>query len=172
MNTTLVLGGARSGKSRHAESLLAGAAGARPRIYIATAEALDAEMRDRIRKHRERRGPAWETVEAPLRLPEAIAEAASGGAAVLADCLTLWVSNLMHSGRNVGAETENLIAVLEMVTTPVVLVSNEVGLGIVPENKLARAFRDHGGEVNQRVAAASDRVVFVAAGLPLILKGS
>lgn len=168
---TLVLGGARSGKSRYAESLVEGEPG--DCIYIATAEAGtagDAEMADRIRRHRARRGARWRTLEEPLALAEALAPAAGPGCAVLVDCLTLWLANLMAAGRDVDGETENLVAALAGVRGAVVLVSNEVGHGIVPENALARAFRDHAGALHQAVAAASDRVVMVTAGLPLVLK--
>ncbi|MBX6323959.1 MAG: bifunctional adenosylcobinamide kinase/adenosylcobinamide-phosphate guanylyltransferase, partial [Rhodospirillaceae bacterium] len=125
---TLVLGGARSGKSRYAESLLAGHAGRR--LYVATAEAGDEEMAERIRRHRARRGAAWETVEAPLDLPQALA--AAGAAAVLVDCLTLWLSNLIHARRDPEAATAALVAALAARRGPVVLVSTEVGWGIVP----------------------------------------
>jgi len=162
---TLVLGGARSGKSRYAEALLANAS---PRTYLATAEPGDAEMTERIRRHREQRGPAWATREAPIELPEAI-RAETG--ALLVDCLTLWVSNLMVRNRDLESAAEQLCGAIRRPGGPVVLVSNEVGLGIVPENALARAFRDHAGRLNQRVAAIADRVLFVAAGLPLALKG-
>lgn len=161
--TTLVLGGARSGKSAYAEALLAGA----PALYLATGQALDAEMAERIRLHRDRRGPDWQTHEEPLDLAQALDGAARP---VLVDCLTLWISNLMHAGRDVDAECARLCEVLAAPAGPVVLVSNEVGLGLVPETALGRAFRDHQGRVNQRVAQACRRVVFVAAGLPLVLK--
>jgi len=164
---TLVLGGARSGKSRFAESLVEGHAG--PRVYLATAEAGDAEMAARIRRHRARRGAGWTTIEAPLELPRALA-AAPGDAAILVDCLTLWLSNLMAAARDVERETQALLEVLPRRASPVVFVSNEVGLGIVPDNALARAFRDHAGRLHQTVAAAADRVYFVAAGLPLLMK--
>ncbi len=164
----LVLGGARSGKSRYAESLVEGQPG--DWVYIATAEASDAEMADRIRRHRARRGERWRTVEEPLALAAALAPAAEPGCAVLVDCLTLWLANLMAAGRDVDGETENLVAALGGIGGPVVLVSNEVGHGIVPENALARAFRDHAGALHQAVAAASDRVVMVTAGLPMVLK--
>jgi len=170
---TLVLGGARSGKSRHAESLIdsALAAGAyEGATYIATAEALDAEMAARIAEHRRRRGNAWRTVEAPLDLVAALAAHADPARPVLVDCLTLWLSNLMGDGRDVDAETTALAAVLQDLAAPAVLVSNEVGLGIVPDNALAREFRDRAGRVNQRMAELADRVVFVAAGLPIELK--
>lgn len=161
---TLVLGGARSGKSRHAEGLAATYA---EKTYIATAEAFDDEMRGRIARHRAQRGDGWETVEAPLALSDAIA-AARGF--VLVDCITVWIGNLMHHARDVEAELDRLIAVLEQMESRVVLVSNEVGLSIVPENAMARRFRDLQGIANQRLAERADEVVFVAAGLPLTLK--
>jgi adenosylcobinamide kinase / adenosylcobinamide-phosphate guanylyltransferase len=163
--SVLLLGGARSGKSRYAEALLADAS---PRTYIATAEARDAEMAERIRRHREQRGPVWTTREAPLDLPAAIR---SETGALLVDCLTLWLSNLMTQERDIDGATEELCAAIRRPGGPVVLVSNEVGLGIVPENALARAFRDHAGRLHQHVAAVADRVIFIAAGLPLALKG-
>jgi adenosylcobinamide kinase/adenosylcobinamide-phosphate guanylyltransferase len=165
---TLVLGGARSGKSRFAESLIAGHPG-RP-VYLATAEAGDAEMVERIRRHRARRGDGWTTVEEPLALPPALESAARDNAAVLVDCLSLWLSNLMAAERDVAREAQALVEVLPRLGAPVVFVSNEVGLGIVPDNALARAFRDHAGFLHQIVAAAADRVYFVAAGLPVLLK--
>ena len=170
---TLVLGGARSGKSRHAESLVE--ASGLARTYIATAQALDAEMAERIRHHRERRaGAGWTTIEAPLDLVGALAGAARPRTAVLIDCLTLWLTNVLllaeDGGRDVVAEIATLADRLPRLDGPVVLVANEVGLGIVPDNALARAFRDHAGRLNQAVAAVAQRVVFVAAGLPLVLK--
>ncbi len=164
---SLVLGGARSGKSAHAESLVSSMAG--EPVYVATAEAHDAEMEARISAHRERRGECWTTVEAPLDLADAVLGAS--GKPVLVDCLTLWLSNLLAADRDIAAETDRLLAALRVAASPVVLVSNEVGLGIVPDNALARNFRDLQGGLNQTVAAAADRVVFVAAGLPLVLKG-
>ena len=167
----LVLGGARSGKSRHAEALTM-AAGPAPWVYIATAEAGDEEMRTRISHHRERRGPGWHTVEAPLDLCGALSGATGVGSCILVDCLTLWLANLMAADRDLAAEQAALTDVLQSVSraVPVVLVSNEVGLGIVPDNALARAFRDAAGRLNQAVAAACDHAVFMAAGLPMILK--
>lgn len=167
-NVTLVLGGARSGKSAHAERLIEAAAGGG--IYLATAEAGDDEMARRIRTHRARRGPSWITVEEPLELAAALARHAAAGRPVLVDCLTLWLSNLMAAGRDVARERGELVAALAALPGPVVLVSNEVGLGLVPETPLGRAFRDDAGRLNQAVAAAADRVVFVAAGIPLTLK--
>lgn len=165
---TLVLGGARSGKSRFAESLFAATPG--PWIYLATGEAGDAEMAARIRHHRERRGEGWITIEETLDLSDALHGAAGKGRAILVDCLTLWVSNLMAAGRDVTAETKCLIAALPQVAAPIIFVANEVGFGIVPDNALARAFRDDAGSVNQAIAAAADRVYFIAAGLPLVMK--
>jgi len=163
---TLILGGARSGKTAHA--LAAAEATGRGLVMIATAEALDAEMAERIARHRAERGPRWRTIEATLDLAGALARVSAGETAVV-DCLTLWVSNLMHAERDLEAEAARLIAALP--GRDMVLVSNEVGLGIVPDNALARRFRDAAGRLNQQVAAAADRVVFVAAGLPLVLKG-
>ncbi len=164
---TLVLGGARSGKSAYAEALLASQT---MPVYLATGQAGDAEMAARIAAHRQRRGVQWSTVEAPLDLAGALRAHAIAGRAVLVDCLTLWVSNLMGAGRDVAAETEQLGAALPTLAAPVVFVANEVGLGIVPDNALARQFRDHAGRVNQRLAQLCQRVVFIAAGLPMVLK--
>jgi len=165
---TLVLGGAASGKSRYAESLVERAASAR--VYLATAEARDAEMVERIRRHRARRGSTWRTVEAPLELVPALRGQAAPGAAVLVDCLTLWLSNLMGAGRDADKEADALVAALPELGGPVVFVSNEVGLGIVPDNALARRFRDTAGRLHAALAAAAEAVAFVAAGLPLHLK--
>ena len=166
-NLTLVLGGARSGKSRHAESLIA--VGPPPWVYVATAEPLDDEMTARIAAHRARRGADWRDVEAPRDLPGALARNAAGGA-VLVDCLTLWLSNLMLADADIEAETARLESALASMAAPVVLVSNEVGSGIVPDNALARRFRDAQGRLNQRIAARADRVVLMVAGLPLVVK--
>jgi adenosylcobinamide kinase / adenosylcobinamide-phosphate guanylyltransferase len=165
---TLVLGGARSGKSAHAERLLTALPA--PWAYIATAEPLDDEMRDRIASHKARRGEGWAAYDVPVELVGALTGVAAD-APCLVDCLTLWVSNLMHQRRNVVEETVALTKALSKRKKPCVLVSNEVGLGIVPDNALARAFRDEAGRLNQHIAAAADRVIFVAAGLPLVLKG-
>ena len=164
---TLVLGGARSGKSRYAESLFAGRL---EPIYLATAQAGDAEMTARIRHHQQRRGDRWQTVEEPLDLVLALEMHARPGRAILVDCLTLWLTNVLLADLDVEAECERLASHLVGLNAPVVFVSNEVGLGIVPDNALTRAFRDHAGWLNQKVAARCQRVVFVAAGLPLLLK--
>jgi adenosylcobinamide kinase/adenosylcobinamide-phosphate guanylyltransferase len=164
---TLVLGGTRSGKSRYAESLIT--ALPPPWTYVATAEAGDAEMAERIALHRERRGKDWQTVEAPDDLATALAGIGSD-APVLVDCLTLWLSNRMLTGADVEPEAARLEAALNNRRGAVVLVSNEVGSGIVPGNPLARRFRDLQGRLNQRMAARADRVVLMVAGLPLIVK--
>lgn len=164
---TFVLGGARSGKSRFAEELIERSA--HPALYLATAEPRDDEMRARIAAHRARRGAHWTTVEEPLELVNTLL--AEAGRPVLIDCLTLWVANLLGAERDIGFEIERLLVVLPQVKAPLVMVANEVGLGIVPENALARAFRDHAGRLNQGIARLAQRVVFVAAGLPLALKG-
>ncbi len=165
---TLVLGGARSGKSRYAERLVEGAASGG--TYCATAEAGDAEMTRRIAAHRARRGPFWHTVETPLALAPVIAGEATSKRPLLIDCLTLWLSNLLLAGKPVEDETAALCGALRLAAGPVVLVANEVGMGLVPETPLGRRFRDAAGRLNQEVAALADRVVFVAAGLPLVLK--
>jgi adenosylcobinamide kinase/adenosylcobinamide-phosphate guanylyltransferase len=165
---TLILGGARSGKSRYAERLVERAAVCG--TYCATAEAGDAEMAARIAAHRARRGPFWRTVETPLALAPTILSEAAPKRPLLVDCLTLWLSNLLLAGMRPGVEAGVLCCALQRTTGPVVLVANEVGMGLVPETPLGRRFRDAAGCLNQEVAALADRVVFVAAGLPLVLK--
>ena len=170
---SLVLGGARSGKSTYAEKLATGTlfGGApRPALYIATAEAGDVEMATRIMAHRARRGANWTTIEAPLALDEAIVANAEAGRPILVDCLTLWLSNLMHAGRDLDEAADDLVRALDGLAAPVVFVSNEVGLGIVPETPLGRAFRDAQGRLNMRMAERADRVISMTAGLPLVLK--
>jgi adenosylcobinamide kinase/adenosylcobinamide-phosphate guanylyltransferase len=164
---TLVLGGARSGKSRHAEALVT--ALPQPWFYIATGEPRDNEMAARIAEHRARRGAQWQTIEAPRDLAAALATVPAG-ATVLIDCLTLWLSNVMLAGADVEAETGRFERALSGRTGPVILVANEVGLGIVPENALARRFRDAAGRVNQRLASVADRVVLLVAGIPVKVK--
>ena len=166
----LVLGGRRSGKSRFAEDLVLSSG--RSPVYIATATPGDGEMSARIAAHRTRRGGAWRTIETPLLLADAVRGAARDGSAVLVDCLTLWLANLMEAGLDIAAETAGLIATLEAASGPVVIVSNEVGGGIIPDNALARRYSDAHGLLNQRIAAAVGRVVLTVAGQPLLLKPS
>ena len=167
---TLVLGGARSGKSRYAEHLVEGAATAG--TYCATAEARDAEMAARITEHRARRGRFWRPVEAPLELAATIAGESAAERPLLVDCLTLWLSNLMLAEKALDGEFGRLHRTLRGAAGPVVLVANEVGLGLVPNTPLGREFRDAAGRLNQEIAGLCNRVVFVAAGLPLVLKGA
>ncbi len=170
---TLVLGGARSGKSTHAERLVTGTlhGGApRPAVYIATAEAGDVEMATRIMAHRARRGVGWTTIEEPLKLADVLEQEAARGQPMLVDCLTLWLSNLMHAGEDVDQATDELVQSLDDHNQPVVFVSNEVGLGIVPDTPLGRSFRDAMGRLNMRIAERADRVILMAAGLPLVMK--
>jgi len=163
---TLILGGAKSGKSKYAETIVTALPA--PWIYVATAEALDDDMRRRIAAHRARRGTGWVTVEAPLDLPRAIATDAA--APVLVDCLTLWVSNLLLGGRDIGAATAELDAAFDARCAPTVFVANEVGLGIVPDTALAREFRDRAGSLHQHLAARANAVLFMVAGLPMRVK--
>ncbi|WP_300380723.1 bifunctional adenosylcobinamide kinase/adenosylcobinamide-phosphate guanylyltransferase [Henriciella sp.] len=168
MAITLILGGARSGKSRRAQALAEAAGPAR--VYMATAEALDSEMADRIARHQQERGEGWRTIEARLDLAFPLEKEIRPGEIVLVDCLTLWLSNLMHHERDVEAEVQALCERLQCTGHDIILVSNEVGLGLVPETPLGRAFRDAQGRLNQQLAEVSDRVEFIAAGLPLTLK--
>jgi adenosylcobinamide kinase/adenosylcobinamide-phosphate guanylyltransferase len=165
---TLVLGGARSGKSRYAESLITAAQP--PWTYIATAEAGDEEMVARINMHRERRDASWHTIEAPREIAAALVECATRP--VLVDCLTLWLSNLMLAHADIDREIGLLEKALQAMKMPVVLVANEVGLGIVPDHPLGRQFRDWQGVLNQRMAARADHVILMVAGLPLVIKGN
>jgi adenosylcobinamide kinase / adenosylcobinamide-phosphate guanylyltransferase len=163
----LILGGARSGKTRRALALAGGFAAP---VYIATAEARDGEMQERIARHRAERGAEWVTIEAPLDLCGALHQADAPGKAILVDCLTLWLSNLMEMGLSPEDETAKLIQAIAALSATVVLVSNEVGLGIVPDNGLARCFRDAQGRLNQAIAAVADHVEMIVAGLPLTIK--
>ena len=165
---TLVLGGARAGKSAFAEGL---AQACERRVYVATAVVTDDEMAERIASHRARRGADWRTVEEPVELAAAVRRESAAGTCLLVDCLTVWLGNLMHHGRDVDAACEALLTSLATAAGPVVLVANEVGLGIVPDNAMARAFRDHAGRLNQAVARLAERVYFMSAGIPLTLKG-
>ncbi|MEH6526317.1 MAG: bifunctional adenosylcobinamide kinase/adenosylcobinamide-phosphate guanylyltransferase [Sneathiella sp.] len=165
---TLILGGARSGKSRFAEDLVIQTA--LPRIYLATAQAYDEEMTSRISNHRSERGENWVTVEEPLNLLQALQEYSSVTNIVLVDCLTLWVSNLMGEGYSVEKAIDQLIDGSHDFRGSIVFVSNEVGQGIVPENAMAREFRDHAGRLHQRLAEKANSVYFVTAGLARKLK--
>ena len=165
---TFVLGGARSGKSVHAERMLTARPG--PWAYIATAEARDDEMRRRIDVHKSRRGSGWVQYEAPIKLADTLLNRTSE-LPCLVDCLTFWLANLMLGGRTIDSETESLELALSKRIAPAIVVSNEVGLGIVPDNALAREFRDEAGKLHQRIANLADQVIFVAAGLPMRLKG-
>ena len=165
---TLVLGGARSGKSRHAERLVLASCSAP--VYVATAQALDAEMAARIAQHRARRGSSWRTVEEPLDLMGVLLRECGPDHAVLVDCLTLWLTNLMVAQRPVQADSACLLERLPALPGTLVLVSNEVGLGVVPADAMARAFIDHAGSLHQGIAEQADVVVFMAAGLPFHLK--
>ncbi len=166
--STLIIGGARSGKSAYAERLIE--ANATAGLYLATAEAWDDEMKDRIDQHRARRGDFWSTVEEPLDLAAALAAEARPERPILVDCLTLWLSNLVGAERNANLEIGKLCAAIEQLTGPVVLVSNELGMSVVSESALTRRFVDLHGQLNQAVAATAKRALFITAGLPLVLK--
>ncbi|WP_062014054.1 bifunctional adenosylcobinamide kinase/adenosylcobinamide-phosphate guanylyltransferase [Aureimonas sp. AU4] len=171
MSVALVLGGARSGKSRFAEALVRDTG--REPVYLATGQAFDSEMERRIHEHQARRPAPWRTVDAPLDLPHAIRREAGAGTALLVDCLTLWVTNILLAERDMAAEREALLAALRDLSpdSSAVLVSNEVGLSIVPDNALARRFRDEAGLLHQAVAALAHEVHLVVAGLPVRIKG-
>lgn len=167
--SALILGGARSGKSTFAQLLAEKTHSSR--FYIATAEPYDDEMKKRIHHHQMERGEGWTTLEEPIRLPEIILEYSSPDNVLLVDCLTLWLSNLFGvSCSDFSRQVEKLQDALSKAKGPVILVSNEIGMGIVPENALARSFRDEQGRLNQKIAASCEVVVFIAAGLPLFLK--
>ena len=166
---TLVLGGARSGKSRFSEGLILNSS--HKPVYIATGRALDEEMSERIAIHQERRGSDWQTVEEPLALVDAIRTSAHPGHAILVDCLSLWVTNLMMANTNIEKEFADLADMIGGLEIPIVLVSNEVGLGVISDNEMARRFVDLTGTLHQKIATRCDAVYFVAAGLPMKLKG-
>lgn len=168
MSLLFVLGGARSGKSRYALNRAEALPGAL--LFVATAQALDKEMDSRIARHREERGPRWRTIEEPLDLAAVVKAEAKADRVLLIDCLTLWASNLLLADRDIDAATVALVGALDEAQGPVILVANEVGLGIVPDNALARRFRDVAGIINQAVAACANEAVFMAAGLPMRLK--
>jgi adenosylcobinamide kinase / adenosylcobinamide-phosphate guanylyltransferase len=166
-----ITGGARSGKSTHTLKEASRLAG--KKAYIATAEALDEEMRDRIEGHKKQRGKDWDTYEEPLRIAGVIQKTEDKYTAIVIDCLTLWLSNIMHSGLNINQKIEKLIETLRIThhTSRIYIVSNEVGMGIVPENEMARRFRDMAGILNQKVAEISDEVYMLVAGIPMKIKG-
>lgn len=173
MKNTFVIGGCRSGKSSHALELAAGMPG-KKKVFVATCVPHDEEMKQRVARHQAERSRSWRTVEVPVLLPEAIREHGPGSDLILVDCLTLWTSNLLMETEDMDrleAHMQRLTLALEAARCPVILVSNEVGTGIVPENRLARLFRDAVGFVNQRVAACVDRVILMAAGIPMTIKG-
>lgn len=169
---TLVIGGCRSGKSSRALELAEQVSGSR-KIFIATCVPYDDEMKQRVANHQKERPPGWTTVETPIRLPDAIIENSRNADVILADCLTLWMTNLLldpDEAEKIEAHISRLTESLEMAKCPVILVSNEVGAGIVPENKLAREFRDIVGKTNQTVAAHADTVIWMVAGIPVTIK--
>lgn len=167
---TFITGGARSGKSARAQALAELHSG--ELVYLATAQAFDDEMTDRIARHRLDRGPRWRTVECPIDLPEAITREAHPDRVLLADCLTLWTSNLLLEGLDFAGASQRLVDALSTARSSVILVSNEVGMGIVPDNALARQFRDMAGRLNQHIAAIADRAELVVAGLVIPMKAS
>ncbi|MCJ9672313.1 MULTISPECIES: bifunctional adenosylcobinamide kinase/adenosylcobinamide-phosphate guanylyltransferase [unclassified Neorhizobium] len=167
-HVTLVLGGARSGKSGFSERL-AQESGLE-RHYVATGRAYDNEMRERIARHRVDRGDGWTTHEVPLDLVERLTDIDAPGRVILVDCLTLWLTNLMMDERDIDTAAAAFVRQFESLSAKLIVVSNEVGLGIVPDNRMAREFRDHAGRLHQRIAASADEVFFVAAGLPLRMK--
>ena len=167
-----VTGGCRSGKSRfaldHANRHF------KDKVFVATAEALDDEMKGRIQRHRKERGPEWTTVEERIALPEKLASLGENHQVVLIDCLTLWITNLLVAGEGeteILSRAEALVAAIREIRQSVIVVSNEVGSGIVPENRMARVFRDLSGLINQKMAACADVVVFTVSGLPQVIKG-
>ena len=168
MSRTLILGGARSGKSRYALEL--GESCSEDRVFVATAQGFDEGMRERIARHRSDRDFSWRTVEELVEVWDVIGAEDRVGRVIVLDCLTLWLNNLMLDGRDVEADLERLVVCLEGVTGDVILVSNEIGLGLVPDTELGREFRDLHGRMNQAVAAVCDRVLFMVAGLPVVVK--
>jgi len=169
---TFVIGGCRSGKSAHAQALAEAIEG--KKLYLATCVPNDEEMAERVRLHREQRGEQWETLEEPIEIAKAIIDRSKHYSVILVDCLTLWTSNILLSS---GGQTEleqacrALVKSLEAAQCPVILVSNEVGTGIVPKNELARRYRDEAGRINQQIAAVADQVIWTVAGIPVTIKG-
>jgi adenosylcobinamide kinase/adenosylcobinamide-phosphate guanylyltransferase len=171
--TVFVLGGCRSGKSGYALETAQQFSGA-DKIFIATCIPYDDEMKQRVARHQEERSRTWQTVEAPIHLPAAIAETGQEAGVILVDCLTLWINNLLMEKQNseqILDQVQGLTKAVEAAACPIILVSNEVGTGIVPENKLARLYRDLIGSANQAVAECADQVVWMVAGIPVTVKG-
>ncbi|MBU4035480.1 MAG: bifunctional adenosylcobinamide kinase/adenosylcobinamide-phosphate guanylyltransferase [Proteobacteria bacterium] len=169
---TLITGGCKSGKSRHALELADNVKGDR-KLFVATCIPFDDEMKERIRRHQEERSKTWHTLEVPVLLSETISEWSAKSDIILIDCLTLWINNIMLQHTNIDKvldNIQNLVSSLEKSSCPVVLVSNEVGSGIVPDNELARFFRDAAGLVNQKIASISDKVIWMVAGIPVVIK--
>lgn len=170
---TLITGPARSGKTRLA--IQWALTFPPPRAYIATAENLDLEMDERIRRHREERGAAFQTIEEPLDLPSGLQNLTRNCSIVIVDCLTLWVSNLLgamgEEGPGVGERFDVFLSALRRLETPVILIGNEVGWGIVPDNLLSRTFRDMSGQLHQAIGRIADQVILMVAGIPLLVKG-
>ena len=170
--TTFIIGGCRSGKSRHALELAKKISGSK-RIFIATCMPFDDEMKERIDRHKKERDKSWTTIEAPVELPEAINKNSREGDVIIVDCLTLWINNLLMEKQDpdiINQRIHKLTLALKEAKCPIILVSNEVGAGIVPENRLARLFRDYAGFVNQKVASCVDRVIWMLAGIPVSIK--
>ena len=165
-----VLGGCRIGKIRHSLELSEKITDIH-RVFIATCVPYDDEMKDRVRRHRQDRGSTWTTVDAPVELADAILKQSQNARVILADCLTLWMSNLLMESENLESRVEELTAAINKAQCPVIIVSNEVGTGIVPENALARQYRDAAGFANQKVAACVDKVIWMVAGIPILVKG-
>jgi len=172
VKSTLVIGGCKSGKSSYALRL-ADQMEKTPKIFVATCIPCDQEMQTRVDNHQKERGQAWQTIEAPLNVPEVLSREAAKAGIILIDCLTLWISNLLmqnEDGKWIKQKGDQLVASIQNSACPVILVTNEVGLGIVPDNRLARLFRDAAGVINQTIAAACKRVVMTVAGIPVMLK--
>ncbi|NIQ03056.1 MAG: bifunctional adenosylcobinamide kinase/adenosylcobinamide-phosphate guanylyltransferase [Nitrospinaceae bacterium] len=168
---TLITGGCRSGKSRHSLSLAREVVG--DKMYLATAEALDAEMKERIARHQLERGKDWETIEEPVEVLRVLQDLENRSGVLVLDCLTLWISNRMHHGDNreeLVQEAGRLAGQIGRMRCELIVITNEVGAGIVPENKLARDFRDLAGEINQRFAEHCDQVIHMVSGIPVVLK--
>jgi adenosylcobinamide kinase / adenosylcobinamide-phosphate guanylyltransferase len=164
-----VIGGCRSGKSRHALELSEQISDIN-RVFIATCVPYDEEMKDRVRRHQKDRDSSWKTVDAPLELADAILKYSQSAHVLLVDCLTLWMSNLLMESENIETRVEQLIVAINQAPCQVIVVSNEVGTGIVPTNALARQYRDAAGFANQKVAACVDKVIWMVAGIPVIIK--